>query len=229
MNVTHLCLQSLHASSGRQAIELAMYIIVFALELLSGLLSAAFLIKARVFCGGKTDQKPSGDSPLSTAGLMRNYLPCLAVASFCKLLQVMFLYLKRANDTSVGDVLEIHFSNFNSTAAAFTDRCASRQLHAQSYLYFGLQFIFEPFAIASSTLALSIPLLRLFDVSNIAHGPKRREIGRRSRVAMTLIFVSCNAVVAISCFSAAALSFTFRGHHLDAAIASCEASQTLQE
>lgn len=229
MNATKLCLHSLDASSGSRAIELAMYISVFAFVLLSGLLSAAFLIKARVRCGGKPDQKPSGDSPLSTAGLMRNYLPCLALSSFCNLLQVMFLYLKRANDKSVGDILEVHFSNFNSTAAAFADRCAARQLYAQSYLYFGLQFIFEPFAIASSTLALSIPLLRLFDVSNIAHGPKRREIRRRSRVAMTLIFVSCYAVVAISCFYAAALSFTFRGHHLDTAIASCEASQTSQE
>ena len=77
----------------------------------------------------------------------------------------------------------------------------------------------------SLTVAMSIPLLRLFDVSNIAHGTKGRGVARGFRVAVASVFVLCNAVVLVACIYAAVLDFEFHQFQSDSSIASCGASK----
>jgi hypothetical protein len=81
--------------------------------------------------------------------------------------------------------------------ATVTRDCASRNaLKAQSSAWYAVFAVFRPVSVILFSLGKSVPLLRLFDISNISHGSRRRKITRNTRLTVTAVF-SVN-IIAIS-------------------------------
>ncbi len=86
-------------------------------------------------------------------------------------------------------------------AEAMSSDCPSQLLVlALSESWYTIYFIFKPVSLLTGTLALVIPLLRLFDISNVATGFIKRKITRVSRAIVALVCACCFALSFISCW-----------------------------
>ena len=84
-----------------------------------------------------------------------------------------------------------------------------------------LYFVFKPMSLVGGMLALVVPLLRLFDISNMATGSTKRALTRLSRAIVAFVCASCFAVSFISCWYAADVSSKLRIHYLTNSQALC--------
>ena len=222
MSVSDLCLSAFNsdANSAREAFLVA----VVVASALCGLLSSAFLVKKHVrlpiVCiltpkllftrkscvevrwhggggggggggaggggGGAAAANERGTTPSLNIRLIHRYLWFMASASFSGAITWYAALQKQQADV---------------TADGMSSDCPSQLLvFALSESWYMIYFIFKPISLLTGTLALVIPLLRLFDISNVATGSIKRKITRVSRVIVALICTCCFALSFISCW-----------------------------
>jgi hypothetical protein len=214
MSVSDLCLSAFNsdANSAREAFLVA----VVVASALCGLLSSAFLIKKHVrlptVCiltpkllftrkscvevrwhggagagaGGGGGANERGATPSLNIRLVHRYLWFMASASFSGAITWYAALQKQQADV---------------TADGMSSDCPSQLLvFALSESWYMIYFIFKPISLLTGTLALVIPLLRLFDISNVATGSIKRKITRVSRVIVALVCACCFALSLISCW-----------------------------
>lgn len=165
--------------SGSNASREGLLYTVIVVEALCGFLSLAMLIKARACCSNAPVSTTS-DSNTLNRGLLKRYAHFMTVASFSGAVTWYSILQKQNADVSI--------------RAMAHDCRAQMPLNVESQSWFVVYFVFKPVLLLCGMLAKSVPLLRLFDVGNIAHGSKKRDFARATRVIVTLAFVSCNAI-----------------------------------
>ena len=77
-----------------------------------------------------------------------------------------------------------------------------------------MYFIFKPVSLVSFSLVLVVPLLRLFDIGNIATGSSKRALTRLSRFTVALACGSCFLASIIACWYGAEVSSRLRYYYL---------------
>ena len=211
MSVSDLGLSAFNsdANSAREAFLVA----VIVASALCGLLSSAFLIKKHVrsptVCiltpkllftrescvevrwhggggGGGGGANNRGTPPSLNSRLVHRYLWFMAAASFSGAITWYSSLQKQQADVR---------------AEAMSSDCPSQLVVlALSESWYTIYFIFKPISLLSGTLALVIPFLRLFDISNVATGSIKRKITRVSRAIVALVCACCFALSFISCW-----------------------------
>jgi hypothetical protein len=86
-------------------------------------------------------------------------------------------------------------------AAALSSECPLQQAaNALSELWYMVYFIFKPVSLVSGSLALLVPLLRLFDISNTHSGSMKRRLTTKIRASVAFVCASCFALSLVSCW-----------------------------
>ena len=101
-------------------------------------------------------------------------------------------------------------------------RCA-HHLHA---LKFCRYFVFKPVAFLCYTCGKSVTLLRLFDISNMNHGAKRRQFDRVLSVFVAVTFGVCNLISVVTSWYAAGVAMQLRELYASSAAALCNSSSS---
>jgi hypothetical protein len=202
MSAAELCTTALESGSNSSR-EGLLYTVVAA-EATCGIISLCILIKSRA-CFSNTSNSTASDS--LNRGLLVRYAHFMSIASFSGAITWFAILQKQNADVSI--------------RAMAGDCLAQMQLHVLSQRWFVVYFVFKPVLLACGMLAKSVPLLRLFDVGNIAHGSKKRDFARATRVIVTFAFVSCNAVSFIASWYGAAVSSSLSHHYASSSQALC--------
>jgi hypothetical protein len=112
--------------------------------------------------------------------------------------------------------------------AVMSGNCLPQQaFKAQAQWWFTGYNIFRPVALISGSLALVVPLLRLFDISNISTGSANRNFSRTSRAIVAFFSASCFALSLISCWYNAYVSSRRHLHFSANSEALCSVNSSL--
>jgi hypothetical protein len=220
MSAAELCFAALNSASESDREGLLTAVVIT--SALCGLFSFVLLIKAttptRLFCcvgvrryGGKRDSDASG---ALNRRLLYRYFWFMTAASFSGAI-TWYSGLRNQQGNLQADAIS-------------SDDCPSKQaLKAASQSWNMLYFIFKPISFISGNLALVIPLLRLFDISNIRTGSKKRQLTRCSRAIVAVLCASCFALSLISCWYGAYVSSRLQLHFSVDSEALCSANSSI--
>ena len=93
-------------------------------------------------------------------------------------------------------------------------------------LMFCRYFIFKPIAFLFYTSGKSVTLLRLFDISNMNHGAKRRIFDRIIHVFVAVTFGGCNSISIVTSWYAAGVAMQLRQLYASSAGALCNSTDS---
>jgi hypothetical protein len=205
MSVSDLCLAAFNsdANAAREAFLVAVVIA----SAFCGLFSSAFLVRKssligciltpKLFCTRKScvEVRWAGANDCRVPHslnhrLVHRYLWFMAAASFSGAITWYSALQKQQADVKAGGMSRDSDSDCRSQLV----------VQALSESWYMIYFIFKPVSLLTGTLALVVPLLRLFDISNVATGSIKRNITRGSRIIVAFVCTCCFALSFVSCW-----------------------------